>query len=43
MIELKMEALPVSHDVEAYGYTITNEDGERVMNLIILIAERLLT
>jgi phosphoribosyl 1,2-cyclic phosphodiesterase len=29
-LELKMEAFTVSHDVEAYGYTITNEDGERV-------------
>ena len=28
-LELKIEAFTVSHDVEAYGYTITNEDGER--------------
>ncbi len=29
-LELKIDAFTVSHDVEAYGYTITNEDGERV-------------
>lgn len=28
-LELKINHFPVSHDVEAYGYTITNEDGER--------------
>jgi len=29
-LELKVNHFPVSHDVEAYGYTIINEDGERV-------------
>ena len=28
-LELKIKHFPVSHDVEAYGYTIINEDGER--------------